>query len=360
MSLSALDRQEIANGQAVINRRRGEFAYMANGSRKQPHKPQPPQIEQQSPEPEIIQATESQYPETVTFYTVIGLHAARVKPKIGGAWRLYVLAKALDTKGIGRIPLNDLRDYALHLGASPRKWQLWIKRALKRGIFYEFTRDGKKWIDLPSPAKTALAMGAYDIGKKAEVKASLLVKSGWKNIIQAAYVATFNGAQISREKMQKTSNVPTSTQRYRENKAGVKRQAHYAQSNLKADSLPMLQDFSDHKGVFLASNKRIYWRLPDSRTTDQALYVGRGRMRKAIGELRELQRQNGLLIMQRAFSDDLADSEYIRLFNLTDKQRKASERKVGRQDNTSVFEVYLKAYENKQSGAGIWDVYEQI
>ena len=108
---------------------------------------------------------------------------------------------------------------------------------------------------------------------------------------------------MARERLQKVYNVPVRTQRLRDRQAGVKRQRHYSKSDLKADSLTITQEYSKHKGVFLAGNKQLYWRLPDSRTTDLAQYVGRGRARKAIAKLRRLQELNGLFRRQQALSD---------------------------------------------------------
>lgn len=367
MTLSANDLQIIQAGQAAINRRRAEFAFMQNGSRPTEYKPTPPTIETPQERPQAAQKpTPTEYPEAVTFYLVMGLQAARRYSKIGGAWRLYVLAKALDGHGreaVGSVQADDLRTYALHLGVNPKTYRRWYKRAVNAGLLDPIQGKGGAWrLRLPSPGKAALYMGADDIGRKIEISAADLIGNGWKARVTSGLSA--RGLQISREKQQKTYNIPASTQRYRDNQAGVERQANYAQSDYKADSLPMLQEYGHYKGLFVANNKRVYWRLPDTRTTDIVTDIGKGRGRKAKAELRNLQEQehNGALKKQRANGDDLVvnSSEFVRLFCHTPAQRKASERKVSRRDNLSVSEIYQAAYENDTSGAGIWDTYRMI
>ncbi len=365
-TLSANDLQIIQAGQAAINRRRAEFAYMQNGSRPTEYRPTPPSSETPQERPQAAQKpTPTEYPQDVTFYLVMGLQAARRYSKIGGAWRLYVLAKALDGHGreaVGSVLDDDLRAFALHLGVNPKTYRRWYKRAVNAGLFDPIQDKRGAWrLILPSPGKAALYMGADDIGRKVEISAADLIGAGWKARVNAGLSA--RGLQISRERQQKTYNIPASTQKYRDNQAGVNRQANYACSDYKADELQGLKEFSNHKGLFVASNKRVYWRLPDTRTTDKATDAGKGRGRKAKAELKTLQEQdqNGALKRQRALSGDLAvnDSEFVRLFCHTPAQRKASERKVSRRDNLGVSEIYQAAYENLTSGAGVWDTYEQ-
>jgi hypothetical protein len=367
VSLTANERQEIERGQAAVNRRRAEFAFCANGSRKTDHKPQPPQIKQPA-KAETVQAETipSQYPEQVSFYTFMGLQAARRFAGSGGAWRLYTLAKALDGHGreaAGEIEADKLRAYALDLGAHPHTYRNWYKSAVKIGLLDPVQKKSGAWrLILPSAGKAAYYMGTDDIGRKANMSAADLIGNGWKSRVNTVLAA--RGLQISRERNQKVFNVAASTQRYRDNQAGVNRQANYAQSDYKADSLPMLKEFGQYKGLFVASNKRVYWRLPDTRTTDIVKDAGKGRGRKAKAELRNLQDQehNSAFKMQRANGDDpgVDSSEFVRLFCNTQAQRKASEKKVSRQDNFTVTEIYQAAYENKESGAGIWDVFGQM
>ena len=369
MSLTANQLQEIQAGQAAINRRRAELAFCANGSRTQPNRPTPPEITPTEPQERPQRADQdkpTKYPQEVNFYALMGVHAAQRYSRIGGGWRLYVLAKALDGHGHGReavgsVQTDDLREFALALGVIPRTYRRWYRQAVQAGLFDPVQSKSGAWrLILPCAGKAAHYMGADDIGRKVEMSAADLLGKGWKANVWAAFEAA-RGLQISRDRLEQMTGVPTSTQRYRDNQAGVQRTANYAQSDYKADHLPGLQELSDHKGLFVANNGRVYWRLPDKRTTDAATDAGRGRGRKAQSELNTLneQDQDGALLEQRALSGDLA-GEFIRILCKTPAQRRASERKVARQDNLHVTDIYQAVYTNETSGAGIWDTYGQI
>lgn len=363
MSLSAEYLREIEIGLAAAKRRRSEDAFARNGSRlSRQERPEPVQIA--PPEEVPIEAPncvyhpqlDPKFPERVAFFALMGVHAARRYSEIGGGWRLHVLAKALDPEGRGSVRRDELREYALSLGVIPRTYRRWYRRGHDAGLFEEVQREsGEWWLILPSHGKAAYRMGADDVGVRVEIDAADLVGSGWKANVWAAYEAT-RDEQVTRATLRKRTDVSESTQRYRDNQAGVERERHFAQSNYRADSLAMLQDVSDHRGVFLANNGRLYWRLPDSRTTDRAVYVGKGRGRKAKGELRHYQETNGLLKMQQALSD-FQDSVRVRLFCRTSKQRAESERKVDRL-NLDIRDLYQHVYQSG-SGSSIWDVYEQ-
>lgn len=367
MTLSAADLQIIQAGQAAINRRRAELAFCANGSRANEYRPTPPETPTEPQErPERTQPEKlTEYPQDVSFYALMGVEAARRASGIGGGWRLYVLSKALDSHGreaVGRIGADDLRAFALSLGVIPRTYRRWYRQAVKAGLFDPVQGKGGAWaLILPSAGKAAHYMGADDVGRKVEMSAADLVSKGWKATTWAAFEAT-REQQISRDRLEQMTGVPKSTQRFRDNQAGVIRTANYAILDKKytANCLPGLQEFSHHKGLFVANNGRIYTRKPDTRTTDAATDAGKGRGRKAKAELRTLQNFNGAFIEQRALNYDIVETEYIRLFCQTPAQRRASERKASRQDNLRVTEIYQAVYTNETSGAGIWDTYGQI
>ena len=357
MSLSAIQLQEIEHGQAVINRRSAEFAYMANGSRKEEYKPQPPEIKQPTRAPETAPAAE--YPDSVTFYTDMGINAARRRSGVGGAFRLYILAKALDNQGLGKIPRAELRAFALHLGLNPRTYQRWSNQAERRGVlsFYQ-VKSGEWWINLQSPAKLCHALGWDAIGKKMQIDPALLIGKGWKANVWTSVSAGRHGRQISRERLQKAYNVPARTQTYRDNQADVSRQANYANTGIIANSADVnawQENNTQWKGLFRASNGRLYRRLPDTRATDRVVLIGTGRSRKALSELRHLQDITACYKRDQALANGIEDTEYIRLFNRNSTQLKTSERKLARQEQPRVVDVFQYIYDSKDSGAGIWD-----
>jgi len=239
MSLSANDLQIIQAGQAAINLRRAELVYMQNGSRASEYKPTPPEKTPTEPQerPQQAQANQpTKYPQDVSFYALMGVHAARRYSRIGGGWRLYVLAKALDGHGreaVGSIDLDDLRAFAQYLGVIPRTWRRWYRQAVQTGLFDPAQTKGGAWrLILPSAGKAAHYMGADDIGRKVEMSAADLLGKGWKANVWAAFEAA-RGLQISRDRLEQMTGVPTSTQRYRDNVAQVQRTANYAQSDYR-------------------------------------------------------------------------------------------------------------------------------
>jgi len=296
------------------------------------------------------------FPEDVNFYPVMAIQAARRDSRVGGGWRLFVLAKALDRSGRGAVSRDALREYVLSLGASARQWQRWIIEARNNDLLRDVQRKSGEWdLILPGPGMAGSSMKCATVGiRKVSMKASLLIGTGWKARIWAAYEATHNGKPISRETMQKIVNVPVSTQRYRDAQAGVKRQRNYAKLKAKADALPILKEYSRHKGLYVRSDGFIGSRKPDSRSTDLAFRGGKGRTRKANKILRQIeQRQDGLSLVRQALSDDVAQSNFIRLFNFTPNQTRATAKKLANADNPRVREVYEYAHEAK-SGASIW------
>ena len=296
-------------------------------------------------------------PETVTFYDEMGVHAARRRSYVGGGWRAYVLAKALDRQGVGRVKRDDLQAYALALGVNIRTWQRWINEARNHDLLTDIQKGDNWFFILPNPGAAAHGMGCEVGRRKLEIRADLLIGNGWKAFVwNATEAAGPDGRQETRESLQKRYNVPVSTQRYRDAQAGTKRIRNYANSGIeiKPDELAMVQEESNHKGAFIAGNKHLYWRLPDTRATDQAVFVGRGRARKARAKLRILQNQKALLQEQQGLTDDFEKSEYIRLFNHTQKQLKATVKKLARSTNKRVSEIYLISHV-ADSGAGVWE-----
>jgi hypothetical protein len=289
----------------------------------------------------------------------MGVDAARRLSGVGGAWRLYILAKELDQDGVGRVTLADLRGFALHLGLNPRTYQRWINQAERRGVLSYFQKEsGEWWVNLQSPAKLCHVLGWDAIGKKMQVDPALLIGPGWKANIWASVSAGIDGRQISRERLQKVYNVPARTQTHRDNQADVNRQSNYADTGIEVsagDVKAWQQNNPQWKGLFRASNGHLYRRLPDTRATNKVILIGTGRGRKALSELRHLQDITACYKRDQALANGIEDSEYIRLFNRNPKQLKTSKRKLERQKKPRVVDVFQHVYDNKDSGAGIWD-----
>lgn len=283
----------------------------------------------------------------------MAIQAARRNSGAGNSWRLWVIGKALDVHGLGRVRRRDLRAYVLQLGASPRQWQRWIKAAREHGFISDVQKGRVWWVILPSAGRIALEMGLQSIGpRKVTIKAAELIGSGWRARVESTLE---HGKQISREQIQKAYNIPVRTQVYRAGQLGdeYKRTRNYSKSAMKADKLDGIKEYSSHKAPFVSGNGFIYWRLPDARHSDNVLHSAQGRARKVNLFIRQhAENQKGLSYMRRALTSDFQRGEWIRLFNLTEAQRKQSERRIAKQDRR-IMELYQRAGE-AISSAGIW------
>ena len=301
--------------------------------------------------------------QTVSFYAEMGVDAARRFSKNGGGWRLYVLAKKLDVKGLGMVKRDELEAFALALGVNVRTFQRWMKQARNNDLFIDTQSQSGEWLlRLPSAGRAAAALGIDRLSRKVTMRAVDLIGKGWKARVWGAYEATFNGKPISREKMQKVINVPVSTQRYRDASAKVDRVRNYCKSAYRGSMLAGLKEHSNHKGLFLSKNGFIYWRLPNSYQVDFAMRGGRGRAKKANKIIKSMQSNNGLFLMQQALSFEVATKDnYVRLF-YTAQQAKPAMKKINKVDESkpagmqarpAAQEFYEQAARAK-TGAVIW------
>ncbi len=281
----------------------------------------------------------------------MAIEAARRNSRMGGAFRLWLLARALDTAGAGRVKRDDLRAALVSCGVNPRNWQRWITEARNRDLFTDVQSAAGEWyLVLTGAPRVALSMGLDSVGSRAAINITELFAPGWKAKVFSSWE---DGKQISREQIQKTLNVSRSSQKYRDNQAGVKRDRNYSKSALKADSLTGIQENTKHKAPFILRDGFIAWRLPDTRHATATRPAGKGRGRKIRTYLHNSQ-QKGLSNMRRALSDG-GSSDFIRLFNLTRAQRKQAERKLSKNDTSrkQITELYQRG-EACKSGAIFW------
>ena len=298
------------------------------------------------------------WPASVAFYSHMGIAAARRYSKLGGGWRLYVLAKALDPQGLGMIARDDLRDYALFLGVNVRTFERWIIQARNAGLFYTDVQNSSgQWMIVMANAGIAAAeLKCESVGRKVTLPAAALIGNGWKARVWAAYEITHNGQPIARETMQKIVNVAVSTQRYRDVQAKVNRVRNFAKSDiqLKGNQLPGLKETSGRKNIFIDKDGFINWRLPNSYIFTTALRGGKGRGRIANKIIRNIQTTNGLLQVQQALSlENEYNSEIVKLFNQNPQQAKSAMKKLAKIDNRKVKDIYERDH-TARNGAVIW------
>ncbi len=284
------------------------------------------------------------YPVNVTFYSLMGIEAARRGSGSGGAWRLWVLARALDNAGRGIIKRDDLRAFVVgHLGVNRMTWKRWYSDAMRLEIFKESRNAAGVWYMVFSNAGIiGAALGCVDgVGRRVTMPAAALVGYGWAARVFAAHEVTYKNKPIARETMQKKINVSRSTQQYREARAGVKKIMNIAKMNRGADHLPGVVDHDRNPGAWFVDKKGILnRRLPNTYQYKNAVLSQRGRGRKVNRILRGLinsQQQSSLLKMERAQSFIDADEsetpgDVIRLYNMTPEETKHSKKKIQHND----------------------------
>jgi hypothetical protein len=150
------------------------------------------------------------FPDTVSFYDRMGVHAARKNSRVSHGWHAWVLGKRLDIEGSGRVRRDDLRVFANSIGVHPRTWERWINEARNNNLLMDIQKsDGEWWFILPSPARAAKSMGCAHVGsRKVVMSAAALIGEGWRARVFSAWE---DGKQISREQIQKHLDIPVST-----------------------------------------------------------------------------------------------------------------------------------------------------
>jgi len=301
------------------------------------------------------------FPESISYFPSVAVQATRTTGARGG-YRLYLLAKALDEPGEGKIKRDDLHAYADHLGVSLRNWQRWINEARALDLLTDVqagqAKGGDWYFIIASHARAAYVLKCETIGtRKANMPAALLIGEGWRAHVWAAYEKLFRERPVTREKLKELTNVPVSTQRYRDNQAGVKRVRSYAKSTISADQISGMKEYSQHKGIFVRHDGVLSWHLPNSYIVSHATIGTRGRARKANKILSMLLSLEGLSLERRALTSNNEPGENqqakYRLFNRTPKQFKTTRKKI-REHKPRVGDVYAFP-KGTHKGALVWE-----
>jgi hypothetical protein len=267
-----------------------------------------------------------------------------------GAYRVYALAKHLDTQGRGAIAEADLQALAIRQGIPARTWFHWLADAKRLTLISPLARPG--WIRLASWQLAAVLLDCENIGPRpVQIALSRFLAPGWRNHVWGGYEETHAQEPISRLKQEELAGVPVSTQRAYDNAAGVRRQRNFAISDRSPDELAGVDEFEQRAAPFKFYDRRrhkffIAWHLPDTRTSSTAESMQRGRTRK-INKV--IKRNNGSFNLERAPSCSAGDMPTLRLFHDTQQQARQLMRKLSRSDQTPPREVYLRAPGGKQA-----------
>ncbi len=192
-----------------------------------------------------------------------------------GAYRLYVLAKAMAEGARYIVNTLDVSRVALEF-ISGRQIARDERAAVRLGLFrIEQGKSGEKVYILTSHHNAAICLGATksSASRRATVSLADLFSDKWQAIAFTKWqdITTRYGLLLTSQKKQaeRTGIQPQMQQRY--NKVcGVVSRNNYAVSNISANHLDAVREFSTRAAPFAFKNHKtnqsyIAWRLPSTR-----------------------------------------------------------------------------------------------
>lgn len=239
-----------------------------------------------------------------------------------GAYRLWILAKTIDTEGSGVVTYTAIRGEAEELGVNKRTWRRWISDALELGFFEKLDRRSGLAYRIVSHERGAEILGLSRITSRfTTLPTKRLFKKGWKAHAWAAYLTYMSREKkvdyhdkktdkvatkiittwspISRNKLTEITRVPRATQYRFEKQAGVNLKPVYAASNIGGVNLDAAHEALDKPHAFI--NKwtgKVSWRLPTIHAVPKRLAQRgqRGRSMKINLALERANKDSGSLI----------------------------------------------------------------
>lgn len=139
----------------------------------------------------------------IKIWAMVGL--AAIKGKTSGAWRAWQICKHLDQEGSGRVLRLELWTYFDYLGVGDRKRRRWVNQAVKLGLLMFDARGGHYY--MVSLAQAAVILNCRHVGRPAAIRLDAFVKTGWRENVWSAYLATTNNRPISQAKKAKLTGV---------------------------------------------------------------------------------------------------------------------------------------------------------
>lgn len=221
-------------------------------------------------------------------YPNLGL--AAIKLKVSGAYRLWILARALDD-GTGNVSKEMLFRVFKSLGKSLKTFKRWCNQAVETGLLRE---GGKHWYyaslenasrNLESSPKRAVLI-PFD----------RFFNIGWKAFVWGAWVEANvpNTKPRTRKTLEVMSGVPQSTQRAYERVCGVSKRQNFAvwdkAPGIAQDWVDNFKEHGEHPGAFVfhgkkGAKKRVAWPLGNTYQTPFER-CKRGQVRKVRTVLR--------------------------------------------------------------------------
>jgi hypothetical protein len=279
--------------------------------------------------------TTSTFPNDLRFIPIQGIKSFRAGTGTGGAWRLFVLAKNLDTTGRGHVSRELVRAFALSLGINSKTFDRWLNSARVSGFVSDIQRKTGEWDLLLISHEKVVSILDHNKNIRPiyiSLPACLLISKGWKSYVFAAWQAQFtnNGERlVSQKKQFEITGVSEQLQRQYNREAGVTSKKNYAISNIHANGFHGVLEFGSRAGLFKYWNEKTHqlylgWRIPNTRIFSLLRTSGSHKTRRALS-----------------------------LFNKTVEQYSNSMKALRKQQTNTFSELYV-FYRNSKSGNGLW------
>jgi hypothetical protein len=328
---------DLVNAKIVQDRARAAYLFNHPAARR----PEPfPYPQADPPRVEIQHQAGPLYPEKSKIWPELGLAAIRTKRS--GAFRILMLARAIDPQGSGVVGKKTLRAYLAFLGVDPRQRRRWQAQALELGILEE----RKKVYILAGLARAAIILGCETIGKPALVNAAELVRKGWRGrCVWSAWHTSLKPRPLSQQKKYEMTGIEPRTQRNYLRSAGrLKIRKNISRTNHKPGDLVGLHEFTPYNFFATTPTRRqpprIFQRLPD-----QVVIPGYIAEQVKPGRSKKAQKQ----VNATLYLEERGSGTCLRLFCENAKQTKTAHNKL-RKSDLSPWEAPSETFELVYAG----------
>jgi len=296
-------------------------------------------------------------PDSVKYYPMMGLRA--IANHKGGAWRLWVLARALDIPGSGYISERVFRSSCSQAGIASKTYRRWLQQAIHIGILSKKKRQsGETVLQIINAGDAAFRLGCVHVDPKpALIPTETLINGSWRNLVWEAFIENnFNDRTISREALRKISGISRKEQVRLEKGTKVKNFINVVCTDKPADHLAGMRENS--RATAFAHQGKVVYRLPDRRSVDGELNSCRqGRTRTINRKLNYLSSELSPAETALRYPENCSS---MRLFFTNYKKMERALRNYGRHDR-QVNEVYLlKTASHDGCTAQIWEAYGKV
>lgn len=246
-------------------------------------------------------------PVSVSVWPILSFRAYQAGYSHG--YRLWILARAIDKLGSGKVMAGELRAAAKEVGLSTKDYNRYLRSAKKAEMLTSIQVKSKTQYLIKAVGKVAQSVNCFYIGpRKALLPLREIFARRWLSLMWSGWIATLLGRPISRDKMRELTGVSPRAQTIYNKERGITSIPHYAHDESKDPTkVAMLCDFPREQGgrpaAFIYKESKtgkeiVTWRLPDSRQSPH-FEDGKGRTRKINRAIRFNEVRQHLSLMRQ-------------------------------------------------------------